>query len=148
MYQPTQTPRIRSLNVSKALPPALDQLAARAGDFLRAMAACFAEQWADTAELDVSDLGLERASSEEEVLAKILKLQVSMATALKVGSEAAKRDWCKICTLDCRLQETSGSELLATDDEFVEAMCEKRERLVKINGRSITETTFEFREGM
>ena len=89
---------------------------------------------------------LKRASSEEEVLAKILKLQLSMATALKVGSESSKRDWCKVCTLEHKLQDKSGGELVATDDEFVEAMCEKRERLVEINGRSITETTFYFRK--
>ena len=41
-----------------------------------------------------------------------------------------------------------GDELMATDDEFVEAMCERRERVFEINGRSVTETTFYFREGM
>ena len=110
------------------------------------MAACYTEQWADTVDLDVGDLGLERASSEEEVLAQILKLQMSMAAALKVGSEAAKRDWCKVCALERRLRDESGGELVATDDEFVEAMCEKRERVIEINGRSITETTYYFRE--
>ena len=44
--------------------------------------------------------------------------------------------------------DKSGDELVATDDEFVEAMCERRERVFEINGRSITETTFYFREGM
>ena len=85
--------------------------------FLCIITAGYTEQWADNAALEAGDLGLERATSEE-VLAKILELQLSMATAVEVGSEAARRDWRKVCALKHRLQEESGVELRTVNDEL------------------------------
>ena len=82
------------------------------------MAAGYTERWAEAEELDVSDLGLEKESPEEKVLANILKLQVCIATALSVGSEEARRDWCKLCTLERKLLEESGRKLWTSDDEL------------------------------
>jgi hypothetical protein len=113
------------------------------------MAAGYTERWAQAEELRVSDLGLENESPEERVLANILKLQVCMATAIRAGSEEARRDWCKLCTLERKLLEESGGKLWTTDDELeikIEVLCEKRERVIEINGRSITETTYHFTE--
>ena len=41
-------------------------------------------------------------------MARILKLQLCMASALKVDSEEARRDWCKLCTLERKFLEESG----------------------------------------
>ena len=81
------------------------------------MVAGYTERWADVEALDERDLGLEQASLEG-AFAKIFELQMSMVSALKAGSMAARRDWRKVCTLESRLQGDSGGELLATDDEF------------------------------
>ena len=57
--------------------PPHSSLAACAGASLRAMAAGYSERWADIVELVVSNLGLERASSKEEVLGRKLNIRCS-----------------------------------------------------------------------
>ena len=110
------------------------------------MAAGYAELWGGVEALTETELGIERATLEE-TLEKIKEFKVSIASALKAGSEEARRDWCKVCALDRRLLEESGRKLWTSDDELeikIEVLCEKRERVIEINGRSITETTYHF----
>ena len=61
-------PAVSQPKVSRVTPAILWP---RARGCLRAMAAGYTERWAEAEELDVSDLGLENESPEEEALANI-----------------------------------------------------------------------------
>ena len=80
------------------------------------MVAGYTERWADAEALTKNDLGLQQATLED-ALAKVIALQMSMVSALKFGSMAARRDWAKVCTLERELLEESGSKLWTSDDE-------------------------------
>ena len=81
------------------------------------MAAGYAELWGGVEALTETELGIERATLEE-TLEKIKEFKVSIASALKAGSEEARRDWCKVCALQRKLLEESGRKLWTSDDEF------------------------------
>ena len=59
-----------------------------------------------------------------------------MATALKVGSEEARRDWCKLCTFERKCLEESGRKLWTSDDEL-EVVVEGFLKLRNANGNAI-----------
>ncbi len=69
----------------------------------------YQEKWLGVVAVTESDLGAE-VTSQAEALAKIDELQMGMMPALDVGSEAAKRDWRKVCDLELSLKREFAAE--------------------------------------